>query len=65
MVFSLPAGGIAAVCTQYCYKPDNSDYYREGIKPDFDIIQTYQDYISNTDIAKNKAIEYLNKALNK
>jgi C-terminal processing protease CtpA/Prc len=65
LVFSMPGGGTAAVCTQYCYGPDGRDYYREGIKPDFEVIQTFDDFSKGIDTVKKFAQYYLVEILEK
>jgi C-terminal processing protease CtpA/Prc len=65
LVFAMPGGGIAAICTQYCYRPDGRDYYREGIKPDFEVIQTFDDFINSIDTVKKFAYHYLIEILEK
>ena len=65
LVFSMPGGGTAAVCTQYCYRPDGRDYYREGITPDFEVIQTLDDFSKGIDTVKKFAQHYLSEIFGK
>jgi C-terminal processing protease CtpA/Prc len=65
MLFSMPGGGIASVCTQYCYKSDGSDYYRVGIVPEIEIEQTLDDFINEIDTVKKFAQQFLVKIIEK
>jgi len=61
MIFKLPGGETAAVCTQNCSFTDGTDYYRVGIPPDIHTAQTYKDFIKNIDTVLERAKRYLEK----
>jgi C-terminal processing protease CtpA/Prc len=63
MIISLPGGGHAAICTQYCSYPDGREYYRNGIKPDIHVIQTIKDLINGKDTSLESALKFLRNKL--
>jgi C-terminal processing protease CtpA/Prc len=64
MIFDLPGGGKAALCTQLCRFPDGRDYYRVGIKPDIEVKQTIEDLISGKDTVLEYAKSFLEMKMN-
>ncbi len=61
MIFDLPNGGIARVCTKKDTYPDGREFVGYGIQPDIKVKTTLSDYMENKDPVLMKAIEYLNK----
>lgn len=61
LVFDLPGGGSARVCTKKDTYPDGRIFVGVGIKPDIEIKPTLQDYMENKDVVLEKAIAYLSK----
>jgi C-terminal processing protease CtpA/Prc len=59
LMFDLPGGGIAIVCTKQDTYPDGGEFVGYGIKPDIEIIPRLSDYLNKKDPALDKAIEYL------
>lgn len=61
MMFDLPGGGSARVCTKKDTYPDGRPFVGVGIQPDIEVKRTLQDYIENRDVVLERAIEFLNK----
>lgn len=61
LIFELPSGGTARVCTKKDTYPDGKEFVGYGIQPDIRITQTLADYLADRDPALERAIEYLNK----
>ena len=59
LLFDLPNGGIARVCTKKDTYPDGREFVGIGIQPDIQITKSLSDYIENKDPVLEKAIEYL------
>ena len=59
LLFNLPNGGLARVCTKKDTYPDGREFVGYGIKPDIEVKKTLSDYIENKDPVLEKAIEYL------
>jgi len=59
LLFKLPAGGSARVCSKRDTYPDGTDWVGKGIKPDIEIYNTIANIRTNTDSVVNKAIEFL------
>lgn len=64
MLFELPGGGIARVCTKKDSYPSGKEFVGYGIQPDIEVEKTLNDYMENKDPVLKRAIEYLNKSLN-
>ncbi|WP_299335007.1 S41 family peptidase [uncultured Psychroserpens sp.] len=60
LMFNLPNGGIARVCTKKDTYPDGREFVGIGIQPDIKITKKLSDYIENKDPVLEKAIKYLN-----
>lgn len=60
LMFDLPNGGIARVCTKKDTYPDGREFVGIGIQPDIMVTKSLSDYIENNDPVLKKAIEYLN-----
>ena len=61
MLFDLPKGGRARVCTKRDTYPDGKEFVGYGIQPDIEVKTTLKDYMKNNDPVLKKAIAYLNK----
>lgn len=59
LLFDLPGGGSARVCTKKDTYPDGREFVGYGIQPDIYVKKTIKDYIDDEDPALEKAIEYL------
>jgi len=59
--FDLPGGGSARVCGKRDTYPDGKEFIGIGIMPDIVIKKTVKDLLTGTDVAKEKALEILNK----
>lgn len=57
--FSLPGGGIGAVCTHHITYPDGRRFVVYGVKPDIEIHRSINDLINHHDRAVDEAIEFL------
>lgn len=60
LMFDLPNGGIARVCTKKDTYPDGREFVGIGIQPDIKVTKSLSDYIEEKDPVLEKAIEYLN-----
>ncbi len=61
ILFDLPGGGSARVCTKKDTYPNGKEFVGFGIQPDIEIKKSLEDYLNNRDPALQKAIEYLKK----
>lgn len=59
LMFDLPGGGSARVCTKKDIYPDGREFVRYGVKPHMEVKTTVGDFINNNDPVIKKAIEYL------
>lgn len=59
VVFDLPNGGEARVCTKKDTYPDGREFVAIGILPDIEVKQTIIDFLNRKDVALEKALEYL------
>jgi len=60
LMFDLPNGGIARVCTKKDTYPDGREFVGIGIQPDIKVTKSLSDYIENKDLVLEKALEFLN-----
>ncbi|WP_350286443.1 S41 family peptidase [uncultured Croceitalea sp.] len=60
MLFDLPNGGLARICTKKDTYPNGKEFVGVGIKPDIEIGKSLSDYMENKDPVLDKAIEFLN-----
>lgn len=61
MLFDLPGGGKARVCTKKDTYPSGKEFVGYGIQPDIEVKKLLKDYLENIDPVLVKAVEYLNK----
>lgn len=64
MLFELPGGGSARVCTKKDTYPSGKEFVGYGIQPDIEIKKTLDDYLNNRDPVLQKAIKYLEQTGN-
>mgnify|MGYP001791424114 CR=1 FL=1 len=60
IIFDLPGGGVARVCTKQDTYPDGKEFVGVGIQPDINTLVTLNDFKKNTDSTLEIAIKYLN-----
>ncbi|NEW85218.1 MAG: peptidase S41 [Mariniphaga sp.] len=61
LMFELPGGGFALVCTIKSTFPDGREFVGYGVKPDIEVKPTLNDFIQNNDPVLNSALTYLNQ----
>ncbi|WP_224484738.1 S41 family peptidase [Robertkochia aurantiaca] len=59
MIFELPGGGAARVCTKKDTYPDGREFVGVGIQPDIYVTKTVADFMKDRDPELEKAISYL------
>jgi C-terminal processing protease CtpA/Prc len=59
LMFSMPGGGNAQVCTKKDTYPDGREFVGVGVKPHIEVTRTLEDYLHNIDPVLEKALEYL------
>jgi len=59
LIFSLPGGGNAFVCTAHCFYPDGKEFVGVGVLPDMEIHPTVKDVRAEKDPVLNAAIAWL------
>jgi hypothetical protein len=65
VVPGLPGGGYARICTRrICYPYSSKRFVNEGIKPDIEIKQTFNDFMAGKDIVLEKALESIKDLIN-
>jgi len=62
MLFDLPGGGSARVCTKKDTYPDGREFVGYGVQPDIVVKKTLEDYLSSHDPVLERAIQFLQKA---
>jgi carboxyl-terminal processing protease len=62
--FNLPGGGSARVCAKRDTYPNGKEFIGKGVMPDIQVTNTIKDLMTNTDAAKNKALDLLSKETN-
>lgn len=60
LLFELPGGGAARVCTKKDTYPNGKEFVGYGILPDIEVKKSFEDYMENKDPVLEKAIQYLN-----
>jgi len=61
LLFDLPGGGSARVCTKKDTYPNGEEFVGYGILPDIEVRKSLEDYLEGTDPVLEKAIDYLKK----
>mgnify|MGYP002624270284 CR=1 FL=1 len=61
MMFELPGGGSARVCTKKDTYPDGREFVGYGVQPDIPVKKTLSDYLNEKDPVLEAAIQYLKK----
>jgi len=59
LMFELPNGGMARVCTKKDTYPDGREFVGIGIQPDIKVKKGLSDYIENKDPVLERAVEHL------
>lgn len=59
LMFELPGGGFALVCTIKSTFHDGREFVGFGIEPDIEVKPTLNDFIQNNDPVLNRALNYL------
>jgi len=59
LLFELPGGGSARVCTKKDTYPNGKEFVGYGILPDIEVKKSFEDYMENKDPVLEKAIQYL------
>jgi C-terminal processing protease CtpA/Prc len=62
LMFQLPGGGSARVCTRRDTFPDGTDWVAKGIDPDIQVRPTVADICAGRDPVLQRAIEFMNSA---
>lgn len=63
LVFDLPGGGSARVCTKKDTYPDGREFVGYGVQPHIKITPGIKDYLSGKDVVLEEAVSYLQKQL--
>lgn len=61
LMFELPGGSWARICTKKDTYPDGREFVGYGIQPDIPVKRTYTDFIENKDVALQQAVDFLQK----
>lgn len=59
LMFDLPGGGFARICTKKDTYPDGKEFVGVGVQPDIAVSKTLADYLENRDPELTKAMEFL------
>ncbi|BDD12632.1 hypothetical protein FUAX_50640 (plasmid) [Fulvitalea axinellae] len=59
MVFDLPGGGSARVCTKQDLYPDGREFIGVGVLPDIEVKKTLEDFIKDRDPGLKAALKFL------
>ncbi|ESU22429.1 peptidase S41 [Flavobacterium enshiense DK69] len=63
LMFDLPGGGSARICTKKDSYPDGREFVGYGIKPDIEVKPTLNDFLTKKDPVMEKAVDYLKKKI--
>ena len=63
LMFDLPGGGSARICTKKDTYPDGREFVGYGIKPDIIVKRSLNDYLSKKDPVLEKAVNYVKQNL--
>ncbi len=61
LVFGLPGGGNATVCTAHCTSPDGVEFVGVGIRPDVEVRPGMKDVVAGRDVVLEAAVDYLRR----
>ncbi len=61
--FEMPGGGGARICTKKDTYPDGREFVGYGVKPDIEVKQTVEDYMTQKDRVLDKAVNFLKNKL--
>lgn len=64
LLFDLPGGGSARVCTKKVTYPDGREFVGVGIEPDIEVTMKLSDYLEKKDPILNKALEHFKTTAN-
>lgn len=59
LLFDLPGGGMARICTKKDTYPNGREFVGYGVKPDIEVKLSVQDFIHRKDPVLKKAVDYL------
>lgn len=59
MMFDLPGGGYARICTKKDTYPDGKEFVGVGIQPDIKVSKTLKDFLENKDPGLETAVKFL------
>jgi C-terminal processing protease CtpA/Prc len=65
LVFKMPGGGMARVCTKNDTYPNGKEFVGYGIIPHVEVSPTVQNYVKNEDVVLQKGLEVLKAKLRK
>lgn len=65
LVFDMPGGGSARVCTKKDTYPSGKEFVGYGIQPDIKAAPAVKDFLENKDVVLNTALKYLKDKLKK
>lgn len=61
LLFTLPGGGKARVCTKRDTYPDGKDFVGVGVLPDIKVAQSWEDFLERRDVVLERALGLLRK----
>ncbi|RZK93191.1 MAG: peptidase S41 [Pedobacter sp.] len=62
LIFNLPGGGSARVCTKKDTYPDGREFVGYGVIPDIEVARSLNDYLKSNDPVLARALNYLKTA---
>lgn len=65
LLFEMPGGGMARICTKKDTYPDGRAFVGVGILPDITVVKNIKDYFKGTDSGLEAAIKFLNSKIKK
>ena len=63
LMFQMPGGGVARVCTKKDTYPDGTVFVGVGIQPDIEVSLDLEDFLADRDSVLQQALNYLNNRL--
>ncbi len=58
MMFEMPGGGFARVCTKKDTYPNGKEFVGVGVQPDIRVTKSLKDFLENRDPGLEKAVEF-------